>query len=42
MGPGRFKGSDKVKKGAGEKVVPDTPEDAVAYITGKLKEKHVI
>lgn len=36
------KASDKVKKGAGEKVVPDTPEDAVAYITGKLKEKHVI
>ena len=36
------KASDKVKKGAGEKVVPDTAEDAVAYITGKLKEKHVI
>lgn len=36
------KASDKVKKGAGEKVVPDTSEDAVAYIVGKLKEKHVI
>ena len=36
------KASDKVKKGAGEKVVPDTPEDAVKYIVGKMKEKHVI
>ena len=36
------KASDKVKKGAGEKVVPDTAEDAVAYIVGKMKEKHVI
>lgn len=36
------KASDKVKKGAGEKVVPDTAEDAVSYIVGKLKEKHVI
>ena len=36
------KASDKVKKGAGEKVAPDTAEDAVAYIVGKLKEKHVI
>ncbi len=36
------KASDKVKKGAGEKTVPDSPEDAVAYIVGKLKEKHVI
>jgi electron transfer flavoprotein beta subunit len=36
------KASDKVKKGAGEKVTPDTAEDAVAYIVGKLKEKHVI
>ena len=33
------KASDKVKKGAGTKV---TPEDAVSYIVGKLKEKHVI
>ncbi|MBQ4243042.1 MAG: electron transfer flavoprotein subunit beta, partial [Lachnospiraceae bacterium] len=36
------KASDKVRKGAGEKVVPDTPEDAVKYIVGKLDEKHVI
>ena len=36
------KASDKVRKGAGEKVVPDSPEDAVEYIVGKLKEKHVI
>ncbi len=36
------KASDKVKKGAGEKVTPDTPEDAVAYIVGKMKEKHII
>ncbi|MCR5509759.1 MAG: electron transfer flavoprotein subunit beta/FixA family protein [Lachnospiraceae bacterium] len=36
------KASDKVRKGAGEKVVPDSPEDAVAYIIGKLDEKHVI
>ena len=36
------KASDKVRKGAGEKVVPDSPEDAVAYIVGKLAEKHVI
>ena len=34
--------SDKVRKGAGEKVVPDSPEDAVSYIVGKLNEKHVI
>ena len=36
------KASDKVRKGAGEKVTPDSPEDAVAYIGGKFKEKHVI
>ena len=36
------KASDKVRKGAGEKVTPDSPEDAVAYIVGKLDEKHVI
>ena len=36
------KASDKVRKGAGEKVVPDSPEDAVNYIVGKLCEKHVI
>lgn len=36
------KASDKVRKGAGEKVTPDSPEDAVDYIFGKLAEKHVI
>ena len=36
------KASDKVRKGAGEKVAPDTPDEAVAYIFGKLNEKHVI
>ena len=29
-------------KGAGEKVNPDSPEEAVSYIVGKLTEKHVI
>jgi len=36
------KASDKVRKGAGEKVVPESPEDAVEYIVGKMKEKHII
>ena len=36
------KASDKVKKGQGEKVAPDSAEEAVDYIVGKLKEKHVI
>lgn len=36
------KASDKVRKGAGEKVAPETAEEAVAYIVGKLTEKHVI
>lgn len=36
------KASDKVRKGAGEKVAPDTPDEAVSYIVGKLTEKHVI
>ncbi len=36
------KASDKVRKGAGEKIVPDSPEDGVAYIVGKLQEKFVI
>ena len=36
------KASDKVRKGAGEKVVPESSEDAVKYIVGKLTEKHVI
>ena len=35
------KASDKVRKGAGEKVVLDTDE-AVAYLIGKFKEKHII
>ena len=35
------KASDKVRKGTGEKVTLD-PEESVAYILGKLKEKHVI
>ncbi len=34
--------SDKVRKGAGEKFVPESPADAVDIIVGKLKEKHVI
>ena len=36
------KASDKVRKGAGEKVTPDSPDEAVDYIVSKLKEKHVI
>ncbi len=36
------KASDKVRKGAGEKVTPDTPDDAVKYIVDQLKAKHVI
>jgi len=36
------KASDKVKKGAGEKVIPDSTDEAVKYILGKLEEKHVI
>lgn len=36
------KASDKVRKGAGEKVTPDSAEEAVSYIVGKLTEKHVI
>ena len=35
------KASDKVRKGAGEKVALEADE-AVSYIMGKLKEKHVI
>ena len=35
------KASDKVRKGSGEKVNVD-PEESVAYIVGKLKDKHVI
>ena len=36
------KASDKVRKGAGEKVTFDSADESVAYIMGKLKEKHVI
>ena len=36
------KASDKVRKGAGEKVAPDSAEEAVEYIVSKLAEKHVI
>ncbi|MBR5377465.1 MAG: electron transfer flavoprotein subunit beta/FixA family protein [Lachnospiraceae bacterium] len=36
------KASDRVAKGAGEKVTPDSPKEAVDYIIGKLAEKHVI
>ena len=36
------KASDKVRKGRGEKVTPDSPEEAVSYIVGKLNEKHAI
>ena len=35
------KASDKVRKGAGEKVTLD-PTESVTYIMDKLKEKHVI
>ena len=34
--------SDKVRKGAGEKIVAESPEDGVSYIVGKLLDKHVI
>lgn len=35
------KASDKVRKGAGEKVSLD-PSESVAYLMGKFKEKHII
>ena len=35
------KASDKVRKGAGEKVALD-PAESVDYIVGKLTEKHVL
>ena len=35
------KASDKVPKGAGEKVNLD-PAESVAYLIGKFKEKHII
>ena len=36
------KASDKVRKVAGEKVAPDSPDEAVEYIMDKLLTKHVI
>lgn len=36
------KASDKVRKGAGEVVTPDSPKEAAEYILDKLLEKHVI
>lgn len=36
------KASDKVRKGAGEKVALDSPEESVEYIMDKLLAKHVI
>lgn len=36
------KASDKVRKGAGETVTPDSPKEAVDYIMAKFAEKHVI
>ena len=36
------KASDKVAKGAGEKVAPETASEAADYILGKLAEKFVI
>lgn len=36
------KASDKVRKGAGETVTLDTPQESAEYILNKLVEKHVI
>ena len=36
------KASDKVRKGAGEKVTLDTPDESASYIVSKLQEKFVI
>lgn len=36
------KASDKVRKGAGEKVVLDTPDESVDYIMDKLLTNHII
>ena len=36
------KASDKVRKGAGEKVQLDTPQESADYILSKLEEKHII
>ena len=35
------KASDKVRKGSGEKVNLDA-EESVAYLVGKLKDKHIV
>ena len=36
------KASDKGRKGAGEKVSPESPDEAVSYIMDKLVTKHII
>ena len=36
------KASDRVRKGAGEKVALDTPQESADYIIAKLEEKHII
>ena len=36
------KASDKVRKGAGEKVSPESADEAVSYIMDKLVTKHII
>lgn len=36
------KASDKVRKGAGEKVALDTPQESADYIIAKFEEKHII
>ena len=36
------KASDKVRKGAGEKVAPESADEAVSYIMDKLVTKHII
>ena len=36
------KASDKVRKGAGEKVAPESADEAVGYILDKLVTKHII
>lgn len=36
------KASDKVRKGAGEKVTPDSPDEAAKLIVDKLLTKHII
>ena len=36
------KASDKVRKGSGEKVALDTPQESADYIIAKLEEKHII